>query len=51
VDATNGLVDDGDLIPVASAASGVELTPIRGAFTGYGATSTLSVSVDVAKLR
>lgn len=51
LDATNGLVDDGDLIPVASAASGVELTPILGAFTGYGATSTLSVGVDVTKLR
>lgn len=51
LDATNGLVDDGDLIPVASAASGAELTPILGAFTGYGATSTLSVGVDVTKLR
>jgi transglutaminase-like putative cysteine protease len=49
LDATNGLVDDGDLIPVASAASGAELTPISGAFTGYGATSTLSVGVDVTK--
>ena len=51
LDATNGLVDDGDLIPVASAASGAELTPILGAFTGYGATSRLSVGVDVTKLR
>ena len=51
LDATNGLVDDGDLIPVASAASGVELTPILGAFSGYGATSSLSVGVDVTKLR
>ena len=50
LDATNGLVDDGDLIPVASAATGTELTPISGAFTGYGATSTLSVGVDVTKL-
>ena len=50
LDATNGLVDDGDLIPVASAATGAELTPISGAFTGYGATSTLRVGVDVAKL-
>ena len=50
LDATNGLVDDGDLIPVASAATGAELTPISGAFTGYGATSTLSVGVDVSKL-
>jgi transglutaminase-like putative cysteine protease len=51
LDATNGLVDDGDLIPVASAASGVELTPILGAFTGYGAGSSLSVGVDVTRLR
>lgn len=50
LDATNGLVDDGDLIPIASAATGAELTPISGAFTGYGATSTLSVGVDVMKL-
>jgi transglutaminase-like putative cysteine protease len=51
LDATNGLVDDGDLIPVASAASGVELTPVLGAFTGYGASSSLSVGVDVTRLR
>lgn len=50
LDATNGLVDDGDLIPVASAATGAELTPISGAFTGVGASSTLSVGVDVVKL-
>jgi transglutaminase-like putative cysteine protease len=50
LDATNGLVDDGDLIPVASAATGAELTPVSGAFTGFGATSTLSVGVDVMKL-
>lgn len=49
LDATNGLVDDGDLIPVATAATGAELTPILGAFTGFGATSTLSVGVDVLK--
>lgn len=49
LDATNGLVDDGDLIPVASAASGAELTPISGAYTGYGATSTMTVAVDVFK--
>lgn len=49
LDATNGLVDDGDLIPVATAATGAELTPILGAFTGFGATSTLSVGVDVMK--
>ena len=50
LDATNGLVDDGDLISVASAANGVELTPISGAFTGFGATSSMSVAVDVVKL-
>ncbi|MDP3493422.1 MAG: transglutaminase family protein [Hyphomonadaceae bacterium] len=49
LDATNGLVDDGDLIPIASAATGAELTPISGAFTGFGATSSLSVGVDVFK--
>lgn len=50
LDATNGLVDDGDLIPVASAAGGAELTPIAGAFTGFGATSTMTVGVDVTRL-
>jgi transglutaminase-like putative cysteine protease len=50
LDATNGLVDDGDLIPVASAATGAELTPISGAFTGTGVTSTMTVAVDVLKL-
>lgn len=50
LDATNGLVDDGDLIPVASAVGGAELTPISGAFTGAGVSSTLSVEVDVVKL-
>lgn len=50
LDATNGLVDDGDLIPVASAVHGAELTPISGAFTGFGASSTLSVGVDVVKV-
>ena len=48
LDATNGLVDDGDLIPVASAASGAELTPISGAY--FGATSTMKVAVDVLKV-
>jgi transglutaminase-like putative cysteine protease len=48
LDATNGLVDDGDLIPIASASSGAELTPIAGAFTG-AATSTMTVAVDVVK--
>ncbi len=50
LDATNGLVDDGDLIPVATALSGAELTPISGSFTG-AATSTLLVGVDVQKSR
>lgn len=50
LDATNGLVDDGDLISVASAVGGAHLTPIAGTFTGTGATSTLSVGVDVVKL-
>jgi transglutaminase-like putative cysteine protease len=50
LDATNGLVDDGDLISVASAASGAELTPISGAFTGAGVTSAMSVAVDVVKV-
>lgn len=49
LDATNGLIDDGDLIPVAVAASGVELTPITGAYDG-SATSTMTVAVDVVKL-
>jgi len=49
LDATNGLVDDGDLIPVATALSGAELTPISGSFTG-AATSTLAVGVDVQKV-
>jgi len=49
LDATNGLVDDGDLIPIASAATGAELTPISGAFTGFGATSIMTVAVDVTK--
>lgn len=50
LDVTNGLVDDGDLISVASAASGTELTPISGAYSGFGATSTMKVAVDVVKL-
>jgi transglutaminase-like putative cysteine protease len=50
LDATNGLVDDGDLVPVASAVDGAELTPISGAFTGMGANAILSVGVDVVKL-
>jgi transglutaminase-like putative cysteine protease len=49
LDATNGLVDDGDLIPIASAASGAELTPISGPLTGFAA-STMSVAVDVVKV-
>ena len=52
LDATNGLVDDGDLIPVATAATGAELTPYsRAPSPGFGATSTLSVGVDVLKYR
>lgn len=50
LDATNGLIDDGDLVPIASASTGAELTPISGAFTGRGATSTMTVAVDVVKL-
>ena len=50
LDATNGLVDDGDLISVASAASGTELTPISGAYSGLCASSTMKVAVDVVKL-
>lgn len=50
LDATNGLVDDGDLISVASAVSGADLTPIAGSYTGMGANASLSVSVDVVKL-
>lgn len=49
LDATNGLIDDGDLIPVAVAANGVELTPILGAYEG-AATSTMTVAVDVVKV-
>lgn len=49
LDATNGLVDDGDLISIASATTGSELTPIAGAFTGTGATSTMTVAVDVTR--
>lgn len=50
LDATNGLIDDGDLIPIASAGAGAELTPISGAFTGAGASSTMTVAVDVLKM-
>ncbi|MEQ1780589.1 MAG: transglutaminase family protein, partial [Hyphomonadaceae bacterium] len=49
LDATNGLVDDGDLIPIASAVNGASLTPISGAFTGPSQTPILSVGVDVMK--
>ncbi len=49
LDATNGLVDDGDLIPIASAASGAELTPISGAFTGFAPAAAMTVAVDVIK--
>jgi len=37
--------------PGASAASGVDLTPILRTFTSYGATASLSAGVDVARLR
>ncbi len=49
LDATNGLVDDGDLISIASAVSGAELTPISGGFTGSNVSSSMSVAVDVWK--
>jgi transglutaminase-like putative cysteine protease len=49
LDATNGLVDDGDLIPIASAVNGADLTPISGAFTGPTMNATMSVGVDVMK--
>jgi transglutaminase-like putative cysteine protease len=49
LDATNGLVDDGDLIPIASAVNGASLTPISGAFTGPSMIPNLSVGVDVMK--
>jgi transglutaminase-like putative cysteine protease len=48
LDATNGLVDDGDLIPVAASLSGEALSPVSGSFTG-AASSGLTVSVDVQK--
>lgn len=48
LDATNGLVDDGDLIPVATSLTGEELPPVSGSFTG-SAMSTLTVAVDVVK--
>ncbi len=34
----------------ASPAAGIELTPVLGAFTGYGATSSLSAGVDMTRL-
>lgn len=46
IDATNGLVEHGDLIPIAVAATGIELPPVSGEFNG-SATSSLFVSVDV----
>jgi transglutaminase-like putative cysteine protease len=50
IDATNGLVDDGDLIPVASAVSGHNLSPITGAYTG-AADASMTVAVDVVRLQ
>ena len=49
IDATNGLVEHGDLIPVAVALSGRNLSPVTGTFTG-SASSQLGVGVDVVKL-
>ena len=49
IDATNGLVEHGDLIPVAVALSGRNLSPVTGTFTG-SASSQLAVGVDVVKL-
>lgn len=49
LDATNGLVDDGDLIPVAAAVGGAELTPIAGTYAG-AANAGMTVEVDVVKL-
>jgi transglutaminase-like putative cysteine protease len=49
IDATNGLVEHGDLIPVAVAITGRNLSPVTGTFTG-AASSQLSVGVDVVKL-
>ncbi|MBI1361813.1 MAG: hypothetical protein GC155_16175 [Alphaproteobacteria bacterium] len=49
LDATNGLVDDGDLIPIASASQGTDLTPISGTFEGMGVASSMHIEVDVWK--
>ncbi len=49
LDVTNGLVDDGDLIPIASASRGTDLTPISGTYKGSGVTSSMHVEVDVWK--
>jgi transglutaminase-like putative cysteine protease len=49
IDATNGLIEHGDLIPVAISLAGADLTPISGTFMG-SATSQLAVGVDVIKL-
>jgi transglutaminase-like putative cysteine protease len=50
-DAASGLMDDSDLIPVASTAPGVDLTPVLGGFTGYGATASLSDGAGFTRLR
>jgi transglutaminase-like putative cysteine protease len=51
IDATNGLIDNGDLIAVAVARTGSELPPVAGTFVaGAGVTSLLRVGVDVAKI-
>jgi transglutaminase-like putative cysteine protease len=49
IDATNGLVEHGDLIPVAVALTGRNLSPVTGTFTG-AALSQLTVGVDVVKI-
>jgi transglutaminase-like putative cysteine protease len=49
IDATNGLVEHGDLIPVAVAITGRNLSPVTGTFSG-AASSQLAVGVDVMKV-
>ena len=49
LDATNGLIDDGELIPVATALSGAELTPVLGSYSGE-AEAQLYVNVAVVRL-
>lgn len=49
IDATNGLIEHADLIPVAAALSGKNLSPVTGTFTG-SASSTMTVAVDIEKV-